>query len=95
MPAYRFGAPATPVRTLERAWAIGREAGLRYVYIGNLPGHPYDNTYCPQCGEELIRRFGFDLVRCAVEDGRCPGCEGIVPGVGWGWARRPLPLDLA
>jgi pyruvate formate lyase activating enzyme len=54
-PAYEFQAPPTPVRTLERAWQIGREAGLRFVYVGNLPGtararHRLENTYCPECG---------------------------------------------
>ena len=87
-PAYRFKAPPTPVATLERAWAIGREAGLQYVYIGNVPGHPYDNTYCPACGELLIARYGFALMRYAVSAGRCPRCGQAIPGVGWDWARK-------
>jgi len=47
-PAYLFDAPPTPVRTLEKAYRIGREEGLKFVYLGNVPGHPYENTYCPQ-----------------------------------------------
>lgn len=87
-PAYRFRAPPTPVTTLERAWAIGRDTGLKYVYIGNVPGHPYDNTYCPECGTLLVARYGFDLGHYAVADGRCPRCGQRIPGVGWGWARE-------
>ncbi|HEY64329.1 MAG TPA: AmmeMemoRadiSam system radical SAM enzyme [Caldilineae bacterium] len=86
-PAYHFRAPPTPVATLERAWAIGRDAGLQYVYVGNVPGHPYDNTYCPQCGELLVERRGFDLVRYAVTDGQCSRCGEVIAGVGWNWAR--------
>jgi pyruvate formate lyase activating enzyme len=49
----------TPVAALERARAIGEEEGLRFVYIGNLPGHKGENTYCPNCGELLLERFGL------------------------------------
>lgn len=82
-PAYRFHAPPTPVHTLEQAWRIGREAGLKFVYIGNVPGHEYDNTFCPQCGTILIRRLGFSILRNILQDGRCPRCKDAVPGV---WA---------
>ncbi len=44
-PAYRFTSPPTPIQTLERAWMIGKDAGLHFVYVGNVPGHPHDNTY--------------------------------------------------
>jgi len=87
-PAYRFSAPPTPVRMLERARAIGREAGLRYVYIGNVPGHRYDNTTCPGCGTVLIKRYGFELVHYAVGDGWCPRCGEVIAGTGWDWARQ-------
>jgi pyruvate formate lyase activating enzyme len=80
-PAYRFSAPPTPMRTLERAWQIGKDAGLEFVYVGNLPGHRYDNTYCPGCGALLIRRSGFDVLLNAVRDGRCPQCGRHVAGV--------------
>ena len=43
----------TPVETLERHHAIAKEEGLKFVYIGNVPGHPLENTYCPNCGNEL------------------------------------------
>lgn len=65
----------TPVETLERAWEIGKEEGLNYVYIGNVPGHPYENTYCPHCGALLIKRYGFDVVSYRVTtENKCPEC---------------------
>jgi len=51
--------PITPVATLERAKAIADAEGLHYVYIGNVPGHPAQNTYCPQCRKMLVERVGF------------------------------------
>jgi len=80
-PAYRFTAPPTPVQTLQRAWRIGKEAGLEFVYTGNVPGASHENTYCPACGELLIRRMGFDIVECKLDAGRCPGCGRPVAGV--------------
>ncbi len=85
-PAYKFAAPPTPVRTLERAWRIGKDAGLEFVYVGNRPGHRYDNTYCPTCGVLLIERFGFDVVLNLLRDGRCPQCKRPIAGV-WSGAR--------
>jgi pyruvate formate lyase activating enzyme len=82
-PAYKFNAPPTPLPTLERAWQIGKDAGLEFVYIGNVPGHPYDNTYCPRCGAALIRRRGFDVVQNCLDAGRCPQCSEQIAGV-WG-----------
>ncbi|MGC8645274.1 MAG: AmmeMemoRadiSam system radical SAM enzyme [Thermoplasmata archaeon] len=67
--------PPTPVATLERHYETAKEAGLNFVYLGNVPGHPYENTYCPNCGKELVRRFGFSILRYDIgEDGRCPYC---------------------
>mgnify|MGYP001613011662 CR=1 FL=1 len=82
-PAYKFTASPTPMRTLERAWQIGNDAGLGFVYVGNRPGHRYDNTYCPACSALLIRRAGFDVLLNAVLNGRCPQCERRIAGV-WG-----------
>ncbi len=65
----------TPVETLERAWSIGKEEGLNYVYLGNVPGHHYENTYCPDCGELLIKRYGFDVVSYRITaENKCPKC---------------------
>jgi len=80
-PAFRFTTPATPGATLERAAAIGRGAGLRFVYIGNVPGHPSSNTACPQCGMLLIRRQGLGVTQNRIRSGRCPGCGRGIPGV--------------
>ena len=82
-PAYRFKTPSTPLKTLEQAWSIGQNAGLKYVYIGNVVGHPYDNTICPECGEMLIARFGFDIIHYNINDGCCPNCGIRIAGVGW------------
>lgn len=87
-PACRFRTTATPVRTLERAWRLGKEAGLRFVYVGNVPGtayagHRLGNTYCPDCETPLIVRWGLGLGGNYLAQGRCPGCGRAVPGV-WG-----------
>ncbi len=86
-PAYRFTAPPTPVRTLEQAREQVLSLGLRYVYIGNVPGHPGENTYCPACGATVVHRYGLQLLENLLQDGRCPFCNTVIPGVGWGWAR--------
>jgi len=65
---------ATPVKTLERAYEIGRESGLRYVYIGNVPGHKYENTYCYSCNNLLIERYGFYIERFLIKEKKCPFC---------------------
>ncbi len=85
-PAYRFTAPPTPVRTLERAWRIGKEAGLRFVYLGNVLGHRLENTYCPGCETLLIQRWGLEVTGCHLERGHCPDCGLVVPGI---WAGIP------
>ncbi|MGB9870097.1 MAG: AmmeMemoRadiSam system radical SAM enzyme [Anaerolineae bacterium] len=79
-PAYRFTAPPTPVETLERAHREARAAGLRHVYIGNVPGHPAENTDCPSCGETVIRRWGLWRVENRLREGRCPACGAPVAG---------------
>jgi pyruvate formate lyase activating enzyme len=88
-PAYRFAAPPTPVATLERAREIGQQAGLRYVYLGNVPAHPGEHTFCPNCGTILARRGLLRLLDCGVTpEGRCPRCGQEIAGRGWAWTRR-------
>ncbi|MGC8873901.1 MAG: AmmeMemoRadiSam system radical SAM enzyme [Chloroflexia bacterium] len=81
-PQYRLlDVPPTPVETLERARAIALEEGLHYVYVGNVPGHPGNHTYCPGCGRVVIRRSGFSVLEMALQDGRCAFCGYPIPGV--------------
>lgn len=75
--------PPTPVETLRRARRIGLEAGLHYVYTGNIPGDDGENTYCSQCGKAVLERFGFATRRRALQDGRCQHCGTAVAGVGF------------
>jgi pyruvate formate lyase activating enzyme len=73
--------PITPVETLERAKAIADAEGLHYVYIGNVPGHPAQNTYCPQCRRMLVERVGFTASQMLIQKGGCPFCHHPIPGV--------------
>ena len=80
-PMYRLlDAPPTPVETVEKAVRIGREAGLRYVYGGNVPGHSSESTSCPSCGKMVIERAGHSLSRNRAAGGRCPDCGQPIPG---------------
>lgn len=80
-PAYHFTAPPTPISTLENAWHIGKRAGLKYIYIGNVPDHQYNHTYCPSCNALLIRRVGYDILQYRLHDGCCPQCGEKIAGV--------------
>lgn len=73
--------PRTPVETLRKARALGLERGLKYVYEGNVPGEGGENTYCPDCGEPLIERFGYQILRNKIKDGRCFKCATIIDGI--------------
>lgn len=93
--------PRTPAATLIRAYDIGKAAGLKFVYPGNLAGGVghRENTYCPQCNEVLIRRYGFYVKENRMEAGRCPKCHASIPGVWEEYAPRqstgmgvPLPV---
>ena len=78
--------PSTPATTLERHIKIARDAGLVFVYSGNIPGHDYENTYCPQCGYKAVERYSVFLKRNNLrEDGHCPKCgrDLNVAGVKW------------
>lgn len=84
-PAYRFNAPPTPTWVLERAYEIGKECGLRFVYLGNVPGHPLENTYCPRCGTLLIRRYGVTMASWHMKGSACPKCGEGLPIIGAEW----------
>jgi pyruvate formate lyase activating enzyme len=77
--------PSTPMQTLEKAVALGKEAGLRYVYCGNVRGAD-ESTYCPACGEKVIEREGFSVGKIILRDGACPKCQAKVEGI---WTARP------
>ncbi len=82
-PAYQLtDLSPTPVETLEEAHRIAREEGLSYVSIGNVPGHEYNSTFCPECDLQLIGRYHFTVTAYRIDDeGRCPECGEEIPGV--------------
>lgn len=91
-PDYQMNTPGrTPASTLNRAAEIGTEAGLHFVYAGNLPGHTRDweNTRCPNCGITLIERLGFQVRRNKIEEGHCPNCDTPIPGI-WSPLKAPV-----
>ena len=73
--------PPTPVSSLEAARNAAREEGLRFVYIGNVPGHEGENTVCPKCRTLLIQRFGFQIQKNILKGGACPNCRTAIPGL--------------
>jgi pyruvate formate lyase activating enzyme len=66
--------PATPVSTLERACAIGKESHLKFIYVGNIPGHPSENTVCYSCGRTVIERMGYQIKILGLSGSRCRFC---------------------
>jgi pyruvate formate lyase activating enzyme len=80
-PAYLFKAPATPPDLLQYAHDIGIESGLQFVYVGNLPGNSFENTYCPGCGTLLVRRIQYIVEELRLRNGRCWRCGEQIPGV--------------
>ncbi len=73
--------PPTPLASLERAKNIADAEGLHFVYIGNVPDHKAENTYCPYCGELLIARTGFLIKSNKIGNGRCYHCQKKIPGI--------------
>ncbi len=75
--------PETPISTLEAHHRIAKEAGLEYVYIGNVPGHPYESTYCPGCGKVVVGRFATDILSWFLDShNACKFCGTSIPIVG-------------
>ena len=66
--------PDTPVEILEKAYKIGKEVGLKYVYTGNVPGLPSENTFCPKCGTLAINRVNY-IIHRHDKSGKCPKCD--------------------
>jgi pyruvate formate lyase activating enzyme len=75
--------PPTPLSTLEAARDTASSQGLRYVYIGNVPGHPAESTYCPGCGGAAITRVGYSIEAIRLKKGKCESCGTAIPGI---WA---------
>lgn len=73
--------PPTPVETLRRAREIAREKGLRFVYTGNIPGDPGENTFCPDCGRPVLKRTGYQIRENNLKDGRCGFCGEEIAGL--------------
>ena len=73
--------PPTPVPTLERAKAICDAEGLHYVYIGNVPGHPAESTYCPKCRRAVVERAGYTVKAMHLNRGKCQNCRQPIPGI--------------
>jgi pyruvate formate lyase activating enzyme len=71
----------TPVKTLEEARKTALRVGLNYVYIGNVPGHEGNNTYCPNCKKILIQRLGYKILQNNIEGGKCKFCGRKIPGI--------------
>ncbi|MFC1539529.1 AmmeMemoRadiSam system radical SAM enzyme [Candidatus Latescibacterota bacterium] len=81
-PTYRLlNLPVTPVSTLERARNILMEKGLKFVYVGNVPGHDGNSTYCPGCRRILIKRAGYSVDISGLKNGKCNNCGINIPGV--------------
>jgi pyruvate formate lyase activating enzyme len=82
-PTYKLmDRPSTPVKTLVMAREIGIEAGLKYVYTGNVPGESGEKTFCYQCGKLLIDRWGFYVRKNLIKNGQCSHCGAHIHGVG-------------
>ncbi len=81
-PAYKMtNIPPTPKQTLLNAYKIGKEVGLNYVYLGNMPNSKYESTYCPRCKRLLIERLGFEILANYLEENKCPDCQEKIPGI--------------
>jgi pyruvate formate lyase activating enzyme len=90
--------PPTPQATLQMARKIALEAGIKYVYVGNVDNVKEQSTYCHECGELLIERNWYELGRDRIRDGKCLKCKSAVAGVfedaQGSWGRRRLPVTF-
>lgn len=74
--------PATPVESLRRGREIGLEVGLRYVYTGNVPGDEGESTFCYNCGQRVIHRYGYSILENRLQQAKCDRCGTVIDGVG-------------
>jgi pyruvate formate lyase activating enzyme len=81
-PLYKLkNLPPTPVSMLEEARTVAMSAGLEYVYVGNVPGHEGENTFCPECKKMIIQRTGYMIGKVHLKGGKCEFCERPIPGI--------------
>jgi len=84
-PQYKMSTiPVTPVKTLQKAYDIGKAAGLRYVYIGNIPGDEGESTVCYHCGKTIIKRHGFSIQEKHIKNATCEFCGSVIDGLNLG-----------
>jgi pyruvate formate lyase activating enzyme len=82
-PQYKMAdLPQTNTQALQKAYDIGKQAGLRYIYVGNLPGNRAESTFCYSCGKLLIERTGYHIMQNHIKDSACPQCGVVIAGVG-------------
>jgi pyruvate formate lyase activating enzyme len=80
-PQYKYlNSVSTSIRSLERAFEIGKSAGLRYVYLGNVPGAKSESTFCYKCGKLLIERIGYQIAANHLRNSCCPDCGTEIAG---------------
>lgn len=81
-PAYKMThLPPTPVKTLDQAREIAVKEGIEYVYVGNVPGHKYNSTFCPKCNKKIINRSHFSVINVDIKGGKCKYCGYPIPGL--------------
>jgi len=86
MPSFRLQSlPPTPIEKLQEACKIAGDVGLKYVYIGNVPGNQAENTYCPACGKIVVKRIGYRILEDNIKDGKCKFCGYKISGR---WSRE-------
>jgi pyruvate formate lyase activating enzyme len=92
-PLYKLtNLPPTPVETLDEAQQTAQEEGLRFVYVGNVAGHPGNHTHCPACGRIIIAREGCSVTEYHLTGGQCAYCGAAIPGVWWSQERSGAPV---
>ncbi len=80
-PAFRYRETPTRVDVLENAVKVARDKGVEFAYVGNVPGHEYESTYCPRCNKLLIHRYSHKVLHNEIDDGKCPQCRKEVYGI--------------
>jgi hypothetical protein len=88
----------TPPGTLLTAYNLAQNAGLHYIYLGNILSGEHQNTYCPKCGRVVIGRDGYDLRSYAIKSNQCPFCQSLLAGrfddAPGTWGARRQPIDI-